>query len=643
MCRSAGCLGVLSVLGWLAAVAPGVAEPPADTDQLTTLTVAAARSLVKKQMAYRDDLRGRMYWIDLAAASFRISAVHDGRLLGGQHGRLPEMLREVHRSLYLSLGGVEQISPEVAAALARYEGSWLGLDGLKELTPEVARQFAPYKGVLDLGGLKQLSPEAAAALEKFEGGLRLDGLEVISPAVLAALKTGHDSHGRSLSLDGLQELPPAVLAEFTPRHVGGCFVSLDGLRDISRDALERLMQAKPCGLSLGGLQSLAAETLPSLAPTVRMMSPSGNVFAATEAHLRLDGLRQLSPAVAEKLAGGRYRALSLDGLQTLSRESAAALARNAGSSVLLNGLAEIPPEVIDALLSGPRAEGWEHRPGLYLSGLRGVRRLSPAAALALARQELLYLPGITELTPAIAAALGQHSGGLVLVGVTEIDRETATALTQYTRPPARPPAILHARLRLLNLDGIESLSSDVATALAGYDGVLSLGGVRELTPEAAAALETHERGLCLGGLRALPPDVAAALGRCAGPLDLSGVEELAPEAAAALAGHRTALNLRGLRRLSPAAATALIPHQGLLVLGTPALAGPEAAALANHAGGLQFGDRRLDIGHAALRARKINRAWAEKGMSDCRGNPCSSDPRVSLSSFFSCLLSRIYG
>ena len=53
--------------------------------------------------------------------------------------------------------------------------------------------------------------------------------------------------------------------------------------------------------------------------------------------------------------------------------------------------------------------------------------------------------------------------------------------------------------RLL-LDGLKSLSPEVATELAQHEGWLSLNGLTSISDEAAAALGLHKRALHLDGL-----------------------------------------------------------------------------------------------------------------------------------------------
>jgi hypothetical protein len=116
--------------------------------------------------------------------------------------------------------------------------------------------------------------------------------------------------------------------------------------------------------------------------------------------------------------------------------------------------------------------------------------------------------------------------------------------------------------RLL-LDGLKSLSAEVATELARHEGWLSLGGLTTISDEAAAALGQHKRALHLDGLTKLSAVEAAALAAHRGELSLNGLRAISDEAAKAIARHTGGrLFLKGLTTLSPGAAVALAQRRG---------------------------------------------------------------------------------
>lgn len=78
------------------------------------------------------------------------------------------------------------IPDDVAAALATHKGK-VDLSGLKSLSVPAARAFAAHEGNLVLDGLEEIGDEAAAALAKAIGPVSLKGLKQVSPAARAAL------------------------------------------------------------------------------------------------------------------------------------------------------------------------------------------------------------------------------------------------------------------------------------------------------------------------------------------------------------------------------------------------------------------------------------------------------------------------
>ena len=76
--------------------------------------------------------------------------------------------------------------------------------------------------------------------------------------------------------------------------------------------------------------------------------------------------------------------------------------------------------------------------------------------------------------------------------------------------------------------------------------------------------ETHQT-LVLNGLPSLSTEAAAALAEFPGELVLKAITELPPDAAAALAKHKGRLHLTGLTAISPETRAALQGHANLLL------------------------------------------------------------------------------
>lgn len=101
------------------------------------------------------------------------------------------------------------------------------------------------------------------------------------------------------------------------------------------------------------------------------------------------------------------------------------------------------------------------------------------ALVAEADEDLLYLNGLTELSPEVAEALAQHKGILYLNGLAAVSDEAAEALSQNKGD--------------LSLDGVRTLSEKAAQAFSHHDGSLFLGGLTALSGEAAAMLRGNPK------------------------------------------------------------------------------------------------------------------------------------------------------
>ena len=168
--------------------------------------------------------------------------------------------------------------------------------------------------------------------------------------------------------------------------------------------------------------------------------------------LQLDGLTELSDAVAESLS--KHKHLTLYGLKTVN-DSPAHLA-------LLNRLCKSD----------------------YLS-LPNLVEISGATAKTLAKQNgVLELDGLKELSDSAAESLGQHHGKrLRLNNLRGLSDATAEFLSEYRGE--------------LWLTSVKHLSDSVAKVLSNHKGTLVLDGLPNLSDTAARALAN----LNLHGLR----------------------------------------------------------------------------------------------------------------------------------------------
>jgi hypothetical protein len=174
--------------------------------------------------------------------------------------------------------------------------------------------------------------------------------------------------------------------------------------------------------------------------------------------------------------------------------------------------------------------------------------------------------GITDISPPIAADLARHRG-------TEEDK-------------TRPGVIFRRQdgaASVLRLDNIESLTPEVAEALANHERALIINGLSSLLPAVATSLATRVGNsnavrangssvtskrtstLVLNGLENLSLESATALAAFTGELVLKPITEVNPDTAAALARHKGRLHLTGLTKLSPGTHTALPAHANILL------------------------------------------------------------------------------
>jgi len=264
-----------------------------------------------------------------------------------------------------------------------------------------------------------------------------------------------------------------------------------------------------------------------------------------------DALTVLTPETAEVLVK-HEGALSFNGLTELSPETAAVLAKHAPSKsfgyadLRINGLKTISPKAAEALAA--------HQGKVLLYSLEKLD--SVPLAQKLARQWGEVRLGLRDLSPPIAAELAKHSGN-------EEDK-------------TRPGVIFRRQdgaASVLRLDNIASLSPETAEALAAHEGVLVLNDLTALPPAVAASLakrvgnsKTKRTGtLVLNGLETLSTESATALSAFTGELVLKAITELTPDTAAALAKQPGRLHLTGLSKLSPETHTALQAHKNLLL------------------------------------------------------------------------------
>lgn len=306
--------------------------------------------------------------------------------------------------LSLELNGLEEITPQVATALAR--SGYLRLNALKP-GPDVIRELGNRSGTLELNALESLDVDSATHLVKQASPLSLNGVKYVSFEVAKVLAASP----ASISMEGLEELSVDAQDEFA-KHTGDWRiqalrslrstklaenlagqrwgVALPKLEDVSNDCLSILATSK-WSVSLG-IRELTREQSQlmsrcnsrlSLTRIPRLSKEQIDIFLQCPAKLEFRGLTELLDArLAERLAKDASQMLRVDQVESLSGEAAAAIVT--GKHILMfYRLRSLDPEVARALVT--------HRGHIILSGLKEMS--DEHAEMFAARDGSLYLSG----------------------------------------------------------------------------------------------------------------------------------------------------------------------------------------------------------------------------------------------------------
>lgn len=528
----------------------------------------------------------------------------------------------------LQLSRTDEINPAVAEALAEFRGEMLIL-GLKSLSPDVAEALAKSQAAnVWLHSVTSVSPEAAEAIVKLRGHLFLTGLAkldsvslaeklaarpgalcfpyltTISPEIAAALAKNQ----QSLTLAGLTDvsldvqeklagtvgglsLPNLTSLDSLPlaKKLAASFVLLPEVKKLSAEQTQLLLQAKGQGSFFGGIYLSMSAVTPEVA----------NVLAATPStvNLTLVGNGPLPDSVLRTLLRSRLR-LTLRDVEELTASQIRILAEELADRTSRPGVVQV------ATLSLPN-----------------LRKLESALlAETLAKANGFSFPGVTEISPEAAAALGAFpdaeaigperkrilvpSGTLSFPSLQELSPETARLLLSKRWASIKLPALQEVSLETIRLMarqttsltlGIPALPTEFAGAFAEIPTRQPMAGdnitfpnLTDLSPEAARTLVTSlNRGfrdvspgfgkfsnsprLSFGGMMlgfdTLSPALAVELAKYEGNLEIESLGELPAESAAALAsypGPRLALSGPAVERLSPEAAAALAKSSAIL-------------------------------------------------------------------------------
>lgn len=164
---------------------------------------------------------------------------------------------------------------------------------------------------------------------------------------------------------------------------------------------------------------------------------------------------------------------------------------------------------------------------LILDGLQTLP--ADLAKMLTTKSNIFSLEGLSMLELDTAKVLGKSNEGLNLPGLSSLSVSAAREIANVTGCE-------------LVLDGLTTLSEDIAAILARYQGcmesTLSLDGLTEISEGVAAELKNHCGWLSLQGLTEISDEVALQLGKHQGEhLYLSSVDSLSDAAIQGLACH----------------------------------------------------------------------------------------------------------
>jgi hypothetical protein len=360
--------------------------------------------------------------------------------------------------------------------------------------------------------------------------------------------------------------------------------SLDG------DTALRLARDNSYGLNLCKLQSLT--------PSAARALVSG--LQGKGAYLLLDGIHSLDSSTAAQLAPHNGR-LTLNGLTAVDEECAQHLAQARGI-LELNGIRTLPAETVHTLAAhdGPLCLGSldissmdlaeaisKHRGELLVAAI--PTNQNSARALAAHEGDLAFVNGLTTVSPRIVALFSQHRGPVIFQGDGVLTTETASALAGFEAPVVLPDAAdlsLEAQNALANASGVivlPSLRSILSTALSRKlvrlpekNALapqrlqrLDFTRVEQMTAEVAEVIAAAKADvLRVGHPEKLGNEITEILCKFRGSLELWGNEShplrVSPDIARLLLGHRGDITLWNCEDISLEAQDILARHKYVL-------------------------------------------------------------------------------
>jgi hypothetical protein len=367
--------------------APACQTPPVHAE---SVTVEDARELVKKS-TLKMGMSLKITELDPEVAA-ALSHTKGLLSLNGLHTIDAESALALTSTIGLSLelNGLEEITPQVATALAR--SGYLRLNALKPGS-DVIRELGNRSGSLELNALESLDVESATHLVKQASPLSLNGVKSVSFEVAKVLAASR----ASISMEGLEELSVDSQNEFA-KHTGGW--RFQSLRSLQSTMLAENLAGQEVGVALPKLEDVSIDCL--------------SILATSKWSVSL-GIRELTVEQAQALSRCNSR-LSLTRISQLTKEQI---------DILLQCPAKLEFRGLSELLDARLAERLAKDASRMLR-IDQVESLSGEAAAAIATgKHILPLSKLRSLDSMVASALATHRGHIILSGLDEMSDEHA--------------------------------------------------------------------------------------------------------------------------------------------------------------------------------------------------------------------------
>jgi hypothetical protein len=138
----------------------------------------------------------------------------------------------------LHLNGLTECHPAMTTLLENFNGDFLSLSGLESLDSDAAKALGSFvKKRLHLNGITKWDSAMTTLLDNFNGyELSLNGLESLDSGAAKGLRSFVEKPPARLHLNGITECHPVMKTLL--ENFNGDFLSLDGLRSLTPDAVE---------------------------------------------------------------------------------------------------------------------------------------------------------------------------------------------------------------------------------------------------------------------------------------------------------------------------------------------------------------------------------------------------------------------